>query len=70
MGKGLSRESIRHEPGSRVSITVSRGGSEQTFSLVVPSSKAVSADSIVGYPKLEPVVDDVAIGFPAEQSWP
>lgn len=55
-------------PGSRVSITVSRDGSEQTFSLVVPSSKAVSADSIVGYPKLEPVVDDVAIGFPAERA--
>jgi regulator of sigma E protease len=58
----------KSKPGSPVSITVSRGGSEHTVNVVVPSSKAVPADSIVGYPKLEPVVDDVAIGFPAERA--
>jgi regulator of sigma E protease len=54
-------------PGSKVSITVQRGGSEQSFSFVVPQ-KATSADSLLGYPKLQPVVDDVAIGFPADRA--
>jgi regulator of sigma E protease len=57
----------KSEVGSTLSITVARGGSEQTFQIVVPK-KAIAADSLVGYPKLDPVVDDVAIGFPAEKA--
>jgi S1-C subfamily serine protease len=41
--------------------------SQQTFSVPIPN-KLISADSMVGYPKLAPVVDDVAIGFPAEKA--
>jgi regulator of sigma E protease len=55
------------EGGSTMSITVSRGGAEQTFNIPIPK-KAMAADSLVGYPKLDPVVDDVAIGFPAEKA--
>ena len=55
------------EPGRTLSITVWRGGSEQSFAVLVPK-KAISADSVVGYPRLPPVVDDVAIGFPAERA--
>jgi regulator of sigma E protease len=53
--------------GSTVNITVARNGKEEKLSLLVPK-KATSADALVGYPKLEPVVDDVAIGFPAERA--
>ncbi len=44
-----------------------RGASQQTFSVPIPN-KLISADSLVGYPRLAPVVDDVAIGFPAEKA--
>ena len=54
------------KPGGDVSITVVRGGSQQTFSVVIPK-KAISSDSLLGYPELAPVVDDVAIGFPADR---
>ena len=54
-------------PGDTLSITVLRAGAEQTFKVPIPKT-AVSADSLVGYPKLAPVVDDVAIGFPAEKA--
>jgi regulator of sigma E protease len=64
--KVLSKMS-KAEPGSSVSITVLRNGAQETFHAAVPK-KAVSADSLVGYPKLAPVVDDVAIGFPAERA--
>lgn len=53
--------------GSTVNISVARNGKEEKLSLLVPK-KATSADALVGYPKLEPVVDDVAIGFPAERA--
>lgn len=55
------------EPGSTVSITVSRNGQDKNVSVLIPK-KVISADAIVGYPKLEAVVDDVAIGFPAERA--
>jgi len=54
-------------PGSMLSIAVVRGGAQQTFAVPIPN-KLISADSLVGYPKLAPVVDDVAIGFPAERA--
>jgi regulator of sigma E protease len=64
--KVLSRVN-KATPGSTLSVTVERGGSQQTFSIPIPN-KLISADSLVGYPKLTPVVDDVAIGFPAEKA--
>jgi regulator of sigma E protease len=54
-------------PGSTLSITVQRGESQQSFAVPIPN-KVISADSLVGYPKLPPVVDDVVIGFPAEKA--
>jgi len=54
-------------PGSTVSITVLRNGQDKNVSVLIPK-KLISADAIVGYPKLEAVVDDVAIGFPAERA--
>jgi regulator of sigma E protease len=55
-------------PGAALSITVQRANAEQTFNVTIPKTGSVTADSIVGYPKLAPVVDDVAIGFPAEKA--
>jgi regulator of sigma E protease len=54
-------------PGSTLSVTVDRAGSQQTFAAPIPN-RIVSVDSLVGYPKLTPVVDDVSIGFPAEKA--
>ena len=54
-------------PGSVLSVTVERGNEQQSFKIPIPN-KLISADSLVGYPKLTPVVDDVAIGFPAERA--
>ena len=70
--KTLSWESVlsrvnKAAPGSNLSVTVQRGKSQQNFKIPIPN-KVISADSLVGYPKLEPVVDDVAIGFPAERA--
>jgi regulator of sigma E protease len=64
--KVLSRVN-KATPGSTLSIAVQRGASQQTFTVPIPN-KLISADSLVGYPKLNPVVDDVAIGFPAEKA--
>src|ERR1700690_1476976 len=54
-------------PGTALSVAVQRGASQQTFTVPIPS-KIISADSLVGYPKLTPVVDDVVIAFPAEKA--
>ena len=49
--KVLSRVN-KATPGSTLSITVQRGASQQTFSVPIPN-KLISADSLVGYPKLD-----------------
>lgn len=54
-------------PGSTISISVLRGGAQQTLKVPV-SSQTVAADSLVGYPPLSTVVDEVEIGFPAEKA--
>jgi regulator of sigma E protease len=53
--------------GSTVNLSVARNGKEENLSVLVPK-KGTSADALVGYPKLEAVVDDVVIGFPAERA--
>ena len=54
-------------PGSVLSITVLRSGAQQTLRAQVPN-RTISADSLVGYPPLSTVIDDVEMGFPAEKS--
>jgi regulator of sigma E protease len=51
-------------PGSTVNVTIQRSGAEQT--LKIPVTK--QTDSIVGYPPLAPIADDIVIGFPAEKA--
>ena len=53
------------KPGDSISVTVRRGGAPQTLSLTVPQT---SSDSLVGYPALPAIVDEVAIGVPAEKA--
>jgi regulator of sigma E protease len=55
------------KPGDSLSLTVLRGGSPQKLEIRVPE-KPESVDSLVGYPRLPAVVEDVEIGFPAEKS--
>jgi len=57
----------RPKPGDPVSITVLRNGSQQTLALKMPQGTSAS-DSIIGYPALPAVADEIAIGFPAERA--
>jgi regulator of sigma E protease len=54
------------KPGAPVIITVRRGDTQQTIQAKAPEH-ASSTDSIVGYPNLPAVIDEVAIGSPAER---
>lgn len=55
------------KPGASLAIQVLRGGSQQTLSAKVPEHPT-STDSIVGYPALPAIADEIAIGFPAEKA--
>ena len=54
-------------PGSTAAITVSRNNSEHAFNVTVPSAKS-DASSVLGYPAMPAVADEIAIGFPAEKA--
>jgi regulator of sigma E protease len=54
------------KPGDTVSLVVSRNGATQTLSVKVPEK--LFASQIIGYPPLTPIVDEVAIGLPAEKA--
>jgi regulator of sigma E protease len=55
------------KPGSVLSISVLRNGATAKLTLPVPNGQ-ISADSIVGYPALPPIVDDIQPGSPAEKT--
>lgn len=59
-------EMSKAKPGDSVSISVARNGADQTLTAKVPTKPDVFA--LVGYPAMAPVVDEVAIGFPAEKA--
>jgi len=55
------------KPGDSLSIAVLRAGSQVTLNIVIPQGQS-STDSVVGYPSLPPVVDEIAMGSPAEKA--
>jgi regulator of sigma E protease len=59
-------EVSKAKPGDRVSIAALRNGAQNTFTVKVPAKLDVFA--LAGYPAMAPVVDEVAIGFPAEKA--
>jgi regulator of sigma E protease len=61
----LQLEKVR--PGSAVNITVRRGSAQQTIQAKAPEQES-STNSIVGYPSMPAVIDEVALGFPAERA--
>jgi regulator of sigma E protease len=63
----VSSEIDKAKPGDTVAMKVLRGGAQQTLSAKVPDHPT-STDSIVGYPGLPAVADEIAIGFPAERA--
>ncbi len=52
--------------GEPISLTVLRNGTEQTLHVIAPEKLKVF--ELVGYPAMTPVVDDPAIGLPAEKA--
>jgi regulator of sigma E protease len=55
------------KPGSVLSISVLRDGATTKLTVPVPNGQ-ISAESLVGYPELPPVMDDIQPGFPAEKA--
>jgi regulator of sigma E protease len=55
------------KPGTVLSISVLRDGATTQLTIPVPNAQ-VSADSIVGYPELRPVMGDIQPGSPAERA--
>ncbi len=57
-------ESVK--PGDTVSLVVLRNGATQSLTVKTPDK--LSAFQVVGYPPMTPVLDEVAIGSPAEKA--
>src|SRR5690348_290778 len=55
------------QPGSSISITVDRAGAKQTLTQKMPQGSN-SSDSLVGYPAMPAVADEIAMGSPAERA--
>jgi regulator of sigma E protease len=60
-------ESGKVKPGDALAVTVQRAGTTLTLALKAPDDPN-SIDSVVGYPYLPVVADEIAIGFPAEKA--
>jgi regulator of sigma E protease len=65
-GKVLAQVN-KANPGETVSMVVLRDGARQTLSLTAPA-KGASVDSVVGYPFVPPVIDEVSPGSPAARA--
>jgi regulator of sigma E protease len=55
------------QPGTPVAVTILRNGSEQTLQGTMPTLPA-TVESLLGYPLLSPVTDEVGIGTPADRA--
>jgi regulator of sigma E protease len=55
------------QPNQTFTVTVSRFGARETFTTQVPTPPA-SIDSVLGYPLIPPVADEIGIGTPAEKA--
>ena len=55
------------QPGKSISLTVDRAGATQTLTQKAPQGQDVS-DSLVGYPAMPAVADEIALGSPAERA--
>lgn len=55
------------EPGSVLSVSVLRAGARRNLTIPVPNAQT-NVESLVGYPELPPVLDDIQPGFPAEKA--
>jgi len=55
------------KPGDSISIVVLRDGSQQPLTVTVPDGQ-LSLDTLIGYPKLSPTIDEVEPGSPAQKA--
>jgi regulator of sigma E protease len=65
-GKVLA-ELEKAKPGTSLSVTVLRDGSQQDFTIQIPKAETSAAD-LLGYPLIPPVIEQVPSGFPAEKA--
>jgi regulator of sigma E protease len=55
------------QPNTPFTFTVSRGGSQQKLTGTIPAPSG-TIDSVLGYPMVPPVADEIGIGTPAERA--
>ncbi len=54
-------------PGQPISLSVERAGAEQTLSAKMPPASG-TLESVIGYPPMPAVTDEIGIGTPAEKA--
>ena len=54
-------------PGQAISLSVQRAGAEQTLSAKMPPASG-TLESVIGYPPMPAVTDEIGIGTPAEKA--
>jgi regulator of sigma E protease len=64
--KAVSSRLGELKPGEPMTMVVLRNGESKTLSLAAPEESATY--QVVGYPMMAPVVDETAIGMPAEKA--
>ncbi len=61
-------DEVKHaKPGDSLSIMIVRDGTQQPLTLTVPEGP-LSLDTLIGYPKLLPQIDEVEPGSPAQKA--
>jgi len=63
----LAEQVKQAKPGDSLTIVVMRDRSQQSLSVTVPDGQ-LSLDTLIGYPMLSPVIDDVQPGSPAQKA--
>ena len=63
----LADQVKKAKPGDSISIVVLRDGSQQPLTVTVPDGQ-LSLDTLIGYPKLSPMIDEVEPGSPAQKA--
>lgn len=53
-------------PGGKITLVISRKGAEQTLTATLAQKSDLF--TLLGYPMVAPVIDEVAIGFPADRA--
>jgi regulator of sigma E protease len=57
----------QEKPGSTVSVTIVRNGTQQSFDITIPETQT-ALENLLGYPYIPTIIDQVSSGFPAQKA--